>query len=274
MPAAIPWTLIAVNVLAAVLLALAVAVYLRRLGAAPWYALIVGLTPGLYAAVSRDLTEPLAYALVACGLLALTVRRPHSQLVAGVLMGLAALTRESAVLFAVAAVVCIWIGRDELGRRVERNGQGAFFVGLLSIAPIVVLKGVLSLTVSGDSAPRIALLETTPFAGLTSHPEFGNLEKQQILAVAIPALVALAAVALYVRRISTPLLALYLNVVFLVILLPARAYEHVLTSSRITLGVPLAFVLCLPMVRGRGRVLLATSVPTAFWMLGWLSIDV
>ena len=71
-PGAIPWALLAINVLAATLLALVVALYLRRLGVAPWYALIVGLAPGLYASVSRDLTEPLAYALVAAGLLVLT----------------------------------------------------------------------------------------------------------------------------------------------------------------------------------------------------------
>ena len=101
-------------------------------------------------------------------------------------MGLAVLTRESAVMFAFAAVVCISIGRDELGRSVERNSRGALLFGLLSIAPVVILKGVLSVTVSGQSAPPPALLETVPFAGLTSRPEFGSYEKQQVLAVVIP----------------------------------------------------------------------------------------
>ena len=57
-----------------------------------------------------------------------------------------------------------------------------------------------------------------------------------------------------------------------VILLPAASYEHVLTSSKITLGVPLAFVLCLPLVAFVPRILLAT-IPTTFWMLGWLSMS-
>jgi hypothetical protein len=271
-PGAIPWSLLAVNILAAALLTLSTSWYLRRSGLTPWYALIVGLAPGLYASVSRDLTEPLAYALIATGLLVLSSRASYATALAGVLMGLGALARESAVMFALAAAICLAIGRDEAGRRTRPAPRRAMAFAALAIAPIVVLKAALSLAVSGNSAPGSALFETTPLGGIISRPEFGIHEKQQVVAVVIPALIAVVTITLLSRRVSIPLLALHLNVLFFVILLPAASYEHVLTSSRITLGVPLAFVLCLPLVAFVPRILLAT-IPTTFWMLGWLSMS-
>src|SRR2546430_5783840 len=68
-PDLIPVTLFLVNWLALAGGTLAVATWLKRRGLSPWFALLYGFYPGLQFALARDLSEVMAYSLVALAIL-------------------------------------------------------------------------------------------------------------------------------------------------------------------------------------------------------------
>lgn len=96
-PGLLPWTLIAINVVALPLGTATTARILARHGESQWYALTYGLYAGLLMPVRLDLTEPLAYLLVQAGVLALMRGRYRWSSIA---LALASLTREVTLLFA------------------------------------------------------------------------------------------------------------------------------------------------------------------------------
>lgn len=97
--AALPWTLLLVNVAAVVALTAAAARFARAEGRSGWWALALGLSPGVVLATLRDLSDPLAVCALAGGLMAW--RRDGRALAAG-LLALAVLTRETMMLGVVA----------------------------------------------------------------------------------------------------------------------------------------------------------------------------
>src|SRR5206468_8383129 len=72
----IPNALVGINVVAIALGVLALAVWLRRRGRSPWFALVFGLYPGVFIVVLRDLADGIAYALVALAVLAFDREQP------------------------------------------------------------------------------------------------------------------------------------------------------------------------------------------------------
>lgn len=99
-PARIPWSLLAVNVIAHFLGTWAVAESLIGYGVWPGYALGYGLWIGLVVGIGTDLTEPSAYALAAAGWLACQKDR---NLVGPALLGLGLFAKETIVIFWAAA---------------------------------------------------------------------------------------------------------------------------------------------------------------------------
>ncbi|MGH2859269.1 MAG: AZOBR_p60025 family cell surface glycopolymer formation protein [Solirubrobacteraceae bacterium] len=97
----LPWSMLAVNVLAVLGLTVALALYCRRRGWSVWWALAVGALPGLLMPTLRDLTDPLATCAMLGGLLAWSSGRRWW---AAGLLALAALSREP-MAAAVAAVL-------------------------------------------------------------------------------------------------------------------------------------------------------------------------
>jgi hypothetical protein len=118
--ALVPYTLVAVNVLAVGALGYFGALFARRYGRSPLWGLLLPAYFGLLTSVSRDTAEPLAVACLLAGLLALRARRP---VVAGLLLAFGALTRET-TMAAVAAIAIVrvagmirdrrWPGREDL----------------------------------------------------------------------------------------------------------------------------------------------------------------
>ena len=113
-PALVPWTLVLVNLIAVAAIGYAGAAAAKRFGVDGWFGLTLGLYPGLLLSFSRNLTEPLALALVLVSLLLLG-RSKH--VAATVVLALAVLARETALLVAGVAAV-LWL----LSRR--RSGVG------------------------------------------------------------------------------------------------------------------------------------------------------
>jgi hypothetical protein len=103
---ALPWTMLLLNVAAVLWATAAVALFARARGSSGWWALAVGLCPGMVLAVLRDLSEPLAIAGLVSGLVAWRMRRPW---LAGGALAAAVLAREAMVLGVIAiAVEAAW----------------------------------------------------------------------------------------------------------------------------------------------------------------------
>lgn len=94
-PAALPWSLLAVNLLAVVGGSAACLDLLRQLRGNRWLVLAYAFSPPILIGVTAMLAEPTSFALVAAGL-ALAVRGRHRP--AGVVLALAVLAREPSLL--------------------------------------------------------------------------------------------------------------------------------------------------------------------------------
>jgi hypothetical protein len=127
----LPWALLAVNVFALLGITAAFSVYAWRRGWSCWWALAVGLMPGLLMPTLRDLSDPLAVAGMLGGLMAW--QRGRSWL-AGALLTVAVLAREPMML-AVAAVAADAGGRWWRERRIP----GSFIRSLRRAWPAVVI---------------------------------------------------------------------------------------------------------------------------------------
>jgi hypothetical protein len=106
---ALPWVLILLGVGAQTAGVWAVSELLAGWGVSRWYALVYGLFSGFTLAVRLDLPEPLAYALVAGGLLAFE-RGKH--LWAWILLPLALFAKEVTLLFLAAALLAALVRRQ------------------------------------------------------------------------------------------------------------------------------------------------------------------
>lgn len=94
-PAAIPWSLLAVNLLAGLLGTAAALDIVRQLGASRWLAVGYAFSPPILIGITAALAEPTALALVTAGV-ALALRGKHWQ--AGLTLMLSVLAREPSIL--------------------------------------------------------------------------------------------------------------------------------------------------------------------------------
>jgi hypothetical protein len=129
--AALPWTLLMVNVLAIVGVTAAVALYCRRRGWSCWWALAIGLMPGLLMPALRDLTDTLGTAAAVAGLLAWY---SHRRWWAAALLSVAVLSREPLCLVAVGVAVESGV----LGWRLRRDRPGLRRLFARSWPPVIV----------------------------------------------------------------------------------------------------------------------------------------
>jgi hypothetical protein len=254
----VPFALLLVNLLAVGAGTLAVALLLRRRGLSPWYAALFGLYPGLFFAVTRDLAEPLAYALAAFGLLAVERRRVLS---AAGLFALGGLARETTLLFPLALAAWLAVGR-------RRFREAAVLAA--SVVPYLALRAGLWIWLGSIGNARAQDIELVPFGGLLGQRPWSTLTIEQVYAVVVPALIAVV-LAVVSRTRTSALVPLLANVLVLVVLLPEPSYADYDSSGRIATGVVLAFLLCLPAVARANRLAQAWIV-ALLWFAPWYSI--
>lgn len=259
----IPWALLILGIAGVAAATFALATIFEQRGISPWYGALTGAYPGLFLAVSNDLSEALAYGLACLGLLAWTSGGRRRVLFATVLFGLAGATRETTLLFPL-VLGC----RLALHDRRVRTGA---LVALGSLAPYVAIKVALAVWLGSWGEARAAQLEHLPFLGLIRQWPWNDYDVQQILSVVAPALLALFVVWHATRRMSLELWFLIVNVLVLVVFLPQPSYVGYLASGRIATGVVIAFLLCLPMLVERGGAAQAW-LPIVLWMLPWYSV--
>lgn len=247
----IPYALVAVNWLAASAGTLAVGAWLRRKGISPWLALIYGLSLGMFIALNGDLTEPLAYAFVALAVYLLDFGGRRRLLAAGTAFALAVLTRETTAVFPIVYGCWFLLGGGMVGRLRERvTTNWRLSATLLSVAllPYACYKLFLFLWLGSLGAPASVRFEALPFAGLAHYWPWSGFQYVEVLSVVLPAMICAAAAlrALPTRLGSPAIWALLANVLLFVLLLPASSYIDQFASSRITLGVVLAALYCIP----------------------------
>ena len=251
---AIPYSLLAINVLAIVGATLALAAWLSRRDISPWFALVYGLFPGLLLALQRDLTEPLAYALVAVGVYLFDFGRRRGVLLAAGAFGLAALARETTLIFPALFAASILAGRPNAAgaapdRATRRRRAGIF--AALALAPAVVYGAFvwawLGAPVAGEDT-----VSAIPFAGLLEGPWELARQPPVLLFVALPALLC-AAVALRglgAREGMLERACLLANVVVAVLLIGPAVWATYTSAGRVSAGVVLSALLCLPYLLG------------------------
>lgn len=261
-PGVVPWTLLALGIVGVVAATFALATIAGHQAISPWYGALAGAYPGLFLAVSHDLAEALAYGLLCLGLMAWTVG--HRRVVAAsLLFGIAGATRETTLIFPL--VLIGWLAVR------ERRFREGVKVGCLALAPYVLIKVGLAVWLGSWGYARATQLTHVPFIGLARQWPWDASHVQQILAVVAPALVAVLVVWHATRRASAELWFLIMNVLVLVVFLPSPSYVGYLASGRISIGVVVAFVLCLPAVLQRGKVAQAW-LPIVLWMLPWYTV--
>jgi hypothetical protein len=274
---AIPYALIAINWIAIAGGTLVVGLWLKQRGRSPWFALVYGLYPGLFIGLQRDLSEPLAYALVALAIYFFDFGGPRRILWSGISFALAALTRETTVLFAFlygGTLLVEHISADH--RRVQRSARWRDLALLWSLAmgPLLAYRVFLSVWLGSSNVPNRVWPELVPFHGLFAEwpwTPFVRLEASlAILSVVVPALVC-AAVAVWalrkgVRRVEV--WALLGNFLLFVVLLNSSSYFDVYATQRVSAGVMLSALFCLPWfdrVTKRNHTWLL--VATVFWLV-------
>ncbi|HKZ54410.1 MAG TPA: hypothetical protein VJ123_02940 [Anaerolineales bacterium] len=237
----VPWTLILVNLVAHAAGTAFVLAYLRAHGRASRYALIYGLWVGLVLGIGADLYEPLAYALVAGGMLALSKGR--------MALGAAAI---SSALFAKETTLPFWgamLAAGFLVQGMKRTRAATWIGGALFAAWqlwLWVTFGQIGIASGGALATPFEWIPYMGFLRLASVglPVFAAYFLVFGPSVVLPSLWG-AAVSLRALLSSPPpkmeALALLLNCLFLAVL-PFSTYREPLGIVRVATGFVLAVV--------------------------------
>jgi hypothetical protein len=242
-PEAIPWVLLALNLAAVVGGTLALAAWLRRRGSSPWFAVLYGLFPGLLVGLQRDLTEPLAYGLVAIAVYLFDLGGRRGVLAAGAVFGLAGLTRQTTLVFPLLFALSLFAGKD------RRPSLAAGFTAL-ALVPAIVWGAVLIewLGSLGEGGGRITAV---PFGGLLSGPWELARQPVALVFVFVPAIVwaAVGFAAVGSREGRLAWACLWANVAVAHVFTGRFVWESYIAVSRISTGVVLAAILCIPYLR-------------------------
>jgi hypothetical protein len=238
---AIPAALVLVNIGAIALGTLFVAVLLSESGVTPLLALAWAGYAGQVSAFWRDLAEPLAMALVALALLLLRRRRLG---MASVVLLLAALTKETALLFAGAVALSA-----ALNSRWRALGN---VIGVVAL-PYALWQAALRLSLGHTGMSGADRQAALPLAGLMAARGATAWIGDCVVVVG-PAVLCLAFVlallwsagqfsaqALRDELSSVPTLAVLANLVF-VLWLPGRSYADLWASARNADGLVLALL--------------------------------
>lgn len=259
-PALIPYTLILVNCLAITGGVLLLGYWLRRRGVSPWLALVYGLFSGLLVAYERDLTEPLAFGLVILAICCFDFSRRRA-LWAGVCFGLAALARETTLVFAALYVlaqlfeaqtseperISTYVERFKEG--IKRNWRPTALMLALALGPFLAYKGFLQLWLGTTGMVTSLLPNLVPFSGLISMLPPRADTMMQLLIVCAPGLIsfALSLWAILRRRATVEIWALFMNALMLVVMLrPVWYVEPSPATTRDATAIVLAALLSVP----------------------------
>jgi hypothetical protein len=254
----VPYIMVIVNILAAAGGTLAVAFFLRRHGLSPAFAFLYGFFPGLMVAVLRDLTEPLAFALAAAGLVVFSARSNWRLLLSAVLFALALLTRETVALYPAILTVALLIGVGSASRWRERirvsNVLRAVAFGAIAAVPLFAWRHVVAIWLSHPaiqeypaSGPAHGFIYAlVPFHALVARVPSGE-NITNFLVVVVPALIwAWIAIKTLRRKLSIEPWFVLANVLVFVVWLPTPVAVDYGSMGRAAIGIVLGILAMLP----------------------------
>jgi hypothetical protein len=252
----VPYTLILINWLAIAGTAGLLALWLRRKGASPWFALIYALCPGVWVSFQRDLTEPLSYGLVALAVYLYDFGGRYRAVWSGLAFAGAVLTRDKAAIFAaVYGLGFVLRGFDlrqprGLSDRIIRNGvQGGVF-GILALGPYLVWRQVVGhwLRTAVSTSGVSTSYQAAPLSGAVMQGLNVETRLLFLFVLFIPAAIC-AAMGIWalVRRVWTvPIVTLLVLIELSVVTLNPGYFADVYGVLRVEAGVILAAILCIP----------------------------
>jgi hypothetical protein len=236
----VPAMLIVINLLAVVSGTYFIAKLLQARGRSPLLAGLYPLFPGVLLSFERDMAEPLAYALVALGLLLINKGWDNKRSVAAaaVAFALAALTRETTVLVPVTlALMHLAASRWAAFRT---TAVFLFVVG----TPYLCWIGFLHWWLPAGSLPSHDV-GWIPFSGLIMT--WPARDVWPLMSVAIP--IAIIAVACLIRlwheRRDPIFVALCVGVTLLGIYMPSDTYSNYWSAGRMQIGTLMLAILCI-----------------------------
>src|SRR4029077_5624922 len=266
----VPYTLVLLNLAMIGVGTLALAAWLRRKRTSPWYAAVYGFYPCVLIALQRDVTEVMAYSLVAVAVYLFDfAKRPLVW--ASIVFAIAILTRETAAIFALGYGLSllfdgegVWLGRA------RRNALRAPVFLAVCLGLIVVYK--IFLLAWLGSLGLDAHIERVPFGGILAWYPWQPGHVAELEIVVIPAVICgIAAIWALVRRLRrVEIWMLLANVLILVVFLERPAYNDISSAGRISTVVALAAVLALPYFAGWFRAWFWAATALWLWpMLSW-----
>lgn len=260
-PALMPYTLLLINWLAVGGGTLLVALWLKRHGRPAWLAIFYGLYSGLFIAYGRDLTEPLSYGLVALAIYLFEFGERRRFIWSGLAFAGALLARETTVVFAglygiapLFSALAAGIGmrelrtwRERLLASVRAGWRNAALLLGAAFVPFLLYKLFLLLWLGSPGVRADLSPQLIPFYGLFVYWPWPSLG-WTIATLVVPAILCAALGLLALRRnpFSVEVWSLLANVLLFIVMLPPLDYVDYQGTSRITTGVVLAAILCVP----------------------------
>ncbi len=230
----IPWALVLINLAALVAGTAFLERILRQYGASRWYALAYGLFAGTMMPVRLDLTEPLAYGL-ALGAVWSAMQSRHR--LSSLLLALAALTKETTLLFAAGIVIA-----PVIDRRYRAALEVALTTGLVFAVWQLALRLQFGQFGIGSGGALGTPFEEIPLRGWWALASidlaaFALISLVMLPMAIVPALLGVwAAVRDFARRqIDLPALLLFVNA-GVVLFTPQSTFREPLGMARFVVG--------------------------------------
>jgi hypothetical protein len=245
----IPYTLILVNWLALAFGTLFLALWLKRRGISHWLALLYPAYYGVFISFQRDLTEPLAYALVLAAIYLYGFGGRRRILGSSTCFALAALTRDKSAIFAVVyGLALLFVPQQGESRhfRPWRNlGPAALFLAI-ACAPLLVYEALLRVWLGSAGTPLNE--QSVPLQGILSHGVPASSLAIESVSVFVPSMVCagLALLALKRRIWRVEVFLLLLMIELTVVTLNPLYFVDARGVTRVGIAIVVAALLCLP----------------------------
>ena len=251
----VPFWLLALNVIGTLAGTAGLAVLLQRHALSPWFSLAFGLYLGQFASITHDVPDGLAAALIVFAFLAADRGR---WIETTIWLAVAGLTRETVAVFAVGMALDAAFQREWRRALLLLTSTLPLLAWLVALRFIFGASGLFFSSVV-SKAPKI------PFAGLLGIAGASPRFVVTLLVITLPLLVAIG---WGLRELwqgtwkASPGLLFALGVnLGLAIFLNAFTYQDLASSARITIGIPLAWMLYAAL--RQSRTVLWLAVPWA-----------
>jgi hypothetical protein len=252
-PNRVAYALIAVNLAMIALGTFVLGAWLRRRGVSAWFALVYGFYPGMFITLQRDTSEAMAYSLAIAAIYLFDYGPRWRWVLSAVAFGLAALTRETTLVFAgIWALGLVLAGDGTTAVKIAANWRRFVVFGVIAFGPLLAWKAFVLFSM--HSLGLEGVLSPIPFAGvlyLVRH----EVEMEQLRTVVIPGFLCLGAgiiaILAGVRKLES--WALLANSLLYMTFLSSASFIDISSSGRVTVPIALAAALAVPYLPQRAK---------------------